>query len=228
MEKHIMKPKFKNISLAIAALFAAQLSADVASAAPPLSVLGTWNIQANQTSGQLTVTFQGSAGTCRALGGTAFGQTMTGVYCPSTGRIQFLRLNSILRAAQVFTGNVGDAVGGLPLRMAGTFFVQHPVSGFFGEYNFDASLTDHSQEVSSEAAINHVDQIGQGGNFLVTYFFSDSERTNLIGRCQTASPCTVAYCEGDTSRYREFEASSCDEPEPEPGPCDTLRPPPGC
>jgi hypothetical protein len=102
-------------------------------------VIGTWNLQANQASGQLVVANQGSTGACKAIGGTAFGNPMTGVYCPVTGRIQFLRLNLNLRAAQVFSGNVGDAVVGSPLRMAGTVFVQNPVAGFFGESNFDAN-----------------------------------------------------------------------------------------
>ena len=134
-----MKLKLKKACLAVATLVAAQLYADVASAAPPPSVVGNWSILANQTFGQVIVSHQGPAGTCRALGGTAFGQPMSGIYCPSTGRIQFLRLNGNNRVAQVFTGNVGDVVVGSPLNMAGTFMVQSPTSGFFGEYNFSAS-----------------------------------------------------------------------------------------
>jgi hypothetical protein len=138
--KSIRTAKFKKAGLGAATIVAAQLCAGIAFAAPPANVLGSWNLQANQTPGRLIVSNQGStAGPCTAIGGTAFGNPMTGVYCPATGRIQFLRLNLNLRAAQVFSGNVGDAVAGSPLRMAGTFFVQHPVAGFFGEYNFDAS-----------------------------------------------------------------------------------------
>jgi hypothetical protein len=138
--KSIRTAKFKKVCVAAVTMVAAQLCAGIASAAPPANVLGTWNLQANQASGPLIVSNQGvAAGTCKSIGGSAFGQPMNGVYCPVTGRIQFIRLNANLRAAQVFTGSLGDVVNGLPLRMAGTFFVQNPSSGFFGEFNFDAN-----------------------------------------------------------------------------------------
>jgi hypothetical protein len=41
---------------------------------------------------------------------------------------------------QVYTGNVGDAIAGLPLRMAGTFTSQNAaIGGALGDYSFNAN-----------------------------------------------------------------------------------------
>jgi hypothetical protein len=127
--------------LALAVAVAAQLVAATASAAPPVSVIGNWSILGNQSFGQLIVTAQGAAGTCRAIVGTAFANPMQGFYCPSTGRIQFLRKNPANNdTIQIYTGNVGDFVAGLPMRMAGTFTSQNTaIGGALGEYNFFAN-----------------------------------------------------------------------------------------
>ncbi len=120
---------------------ALQVSALAAFAAPPISILGNWSIVGNQSIGQLIITAQGAAGTCRAIAGTAFANPMQGIYCPATGRIQFLRKNAANNDTyQVYTGNVGDAVAGLPMRMAGTFTSQSAaLGGPLGEYNFFAN-----------------------------------------------------------------------------------------
>jgi hypothetical protein len=134
-----MTARFGKIYSASAAFIAIQLWAGAALAAPPASVVGNWSIQANQAAGQLIVSQESViTGTCKRIVGTAFAHPMHGIYCPSTGRIQFLRLNANQRVEQVYTGNVGDAVGGSPLRMAGTFTVTVLSAGFYGEYNFNA------------------------------------------------------------------------------------------
>lgn len=115
-------------------------SAVSAFAAPPINIVGNWSILGNQTFGQLIVTAQGAAGTCRAIVGSVYANPMQGIYCPATGRIQFLRKNPANGDTfQVFTGNVGDFIAGLPMRMAGTFTSQNTaIGGTLGEYNFSA------------------------------------------------------------------------------------------
>ncbi len=135
-----MTLKFRRTYVVRAALVAALSCSLAALAAPPASVVGNWSIQANQTAGQLIVSQQGNTpGPCRLIVGSVFARAMNGIYCPSSGRIQFMRLNQNQRVDQVYTGNVGDAIAGSPLRIGGTMTVTVPSAGFFGEYNFNAS-----------------------------------------------------------------------------------------
>lgn len=158
-----MTPRFNSGTVAIVALFAAQLFADVASAAAPSSGLLE---RSEQTDGALAP----SKTTCREAAPT-----------------------------QV-------ALGARPFTRAG---IVRTGSGL-----------RNAPGPSTDAAADRADQIGGGGGFfLVTWYFSDPEFTTVIGRCQTASPCTAAYCEGGMSPYRVSEGQSCQEPEPEPKPC---------
>lgn len=71
---------------------------------------------ANQNSPVLTITSQGVSGKCRPIGGTIVdadtgaNDIITGFYCPSSGRISFLRNNSTTNVTfQVFVGDLSDA-----------------------------------------------------------------------------------------------------------------------
>jgi hypothetical protein len=115
-----------------AALAAALLSGP-ARAAPPTSLVGTWNGFSNQTALQLVITSQGT-GPCRTVQGTMGSNPVSGFYCPRTGRLNLLRkLSPSNDTVQVYSGNVGDeaATG----RMSGTF-AAHPNGGTLGEYPF--------------------------------------------------------------------------------------------
>jgi hypothetical protein len=119
------------------------LSAGSAMAAWPTSVVGTWNAMANQSPLTLAITSQGTTGGCRAIAGTIAdtvgGQsnTIQGFYCPSSGRLQFLRNNSSTNDTfQVYTANV--SITGTHLYIGGTFAEDQQV-GALGEYNFSAS-----------------------------------------------------------------------------------------
>jgi hypothetical protein len=113
-------------------------------AVPPGNVVGVWNGIGNQTPIRVTITAQGVAGTCRAISGAmqnvpaGGASTVSGWYCPATGRISFQRrVPATNDAIQAYLGNVGDdaAVD----RMAGTF-TAYPVpagGGVPGEYNFN-------------------------------------------------------------------------------------------
>src|SRR5262249_47268349 len=77
-------------------------------AVPPASIVGTWNGFSNQSAVQLVITSQGT-GICRAVVGTMTGSTVSGFYCPRTGRVSLLRkIPATNDTAQTYTGNVGD------------------------------------------------------------------------------------------------------------------------
>jgi hypothetical protein len=118
---------------------AVTLGAVGASAAPPASVVGNWSVIANQTAGVLVITIQTPApDTCRRIAGTIYGNPIEGFYCPTTGRIHFVRKNAATNdTIQSYLGNVGDdaAID----RMAGTFVVTSQGGGVLREFNFQAS-----------------------------------------------------------------------------------------
>ncbi|HTZ71582.1 MAG TPA: hypothetical protein VMB71_13085 [Acetobacteraceae bacterium] len=130
--------------LSLLAASALSLAATAANAASPwpANVVGTWNADANQHSLSIKVTSQASSGECRQLAGsitdTGTGATggLLGFYCPSTGRISFLRTTSGSNAAfQNYSGNV--AMKGRARLMAGVFS-ENATPVFVGEYGFYA------------------------------------------------------------------------------------------
>jgi hypothetical protein len=116
----------------------------LAGAAPrPASVVGTWTGVGNLTAVQVVITAQGTTGTCKAITGTMnnlpFGgaSNIQGFYCPSTGRIGFVRKDPTTNVTfQTYSGNLSNTA--TTLRMAGVFAELAQV-GQLGEYNF--SLT---------------------------------------------------------------------------------------
>jgi hypothetical protein len=104
----------------------------------PTSVLGTWSVTGNHTSGKLIITSQGS-GQCQPISGTILSDPMHGFYCPQSGRIHFLRTPVNIGATQDYTGNLSQASVGLPLLIGGTFASDGPGGGSLGEYNWNAS-----------------------------------------------------------------------------------------
>jgi hypothetical protein len=106
----------------------------------PQSVVGTWNVHANQHTLTLRISSQGTTGNCRAIYGTlqnvgeSTHSNVEGFYCPCSGRISFLRKDPTNNDTfQTWTGNLSDP--GLTIYMAGTF-----TSPSFnrGEYDFFA------------------------------------------------------------------------------------------
>jgi hypothetical protein len=130
-----MKTLFLGVSLASLAFVTNIAFAD----GWPASVLGTWSVTANHTSGTLRITTQDSTGDCRFISGEIFGNPMHGFYCPQSGRIHFLRKNSNGATIQDYTGNLSQVLAGSPLLMAGTWASD---GGSFGEYNWSASASN--------------------------------------------------------------------------------------
>lgn len=126
------------------ALTAAALLSDVATAAPPANVVGTWTLLADQTYTTLDITNQGAGGpggsTCRVILGSLGIAPIMGYYCPATGRIHVLHNNLATGATvRTFTGSVTAATASAPAQMAGTFNVVNVAFGPYGEYPFSAS-----------------------------------------------------------------------------------------
>ena len=105
-------------------------------AAYPTSVVGNWAVRANQTPGNMNITFQSTAaGPCKLIQGNIFGSPITGFYCPNTGRIQFLRKDAANNdTIQVYSANLTSA--GSIQYMGGSF---GSFDAGFGEYSFFAS-----------------------------------------------------------------------------------------
>jgi hypothetical protein len=126
------------------------LSAHAAHASSwPASVVGTWNMQADQNSPVLTITSQGSSGKCRSIDGTMVdaatgaNDIITGFYCPSSGRISFLRSASSNDVTyQVYIGNLSDVpTKGNERLMGGTFMEETGPATILGEYEWFAQLS---------------------------------------------------------------------------------------
>lgn len=111
------------------------LSSQIASADGwPTSVVGTWNVRANQTVGTMHITFQSPVGNCRQILGDIFGNPIQGFYCPFSGRIHFLRKDGANNdTIQDYSANLSQ--NGATNFMTGLFASD---GGSFGEYSFTA------------------------------------------------------------------------------------------
>ena len=139
-----MNSSLKTFTFAVAT--ATLLAAGTASAAPPASLGNTvWTALINRDVVQFTITSQSGPGapgaaTCRIINGTFGVASIRGIYCPSTGRFQFVHRNADNQnTVRVFTGNLSDDVPGQAVFMAGTVTVLDAAFGDLGEYNFFAA-----------------------------------------------------------------------------------------
>jgi hypothetical protein len=122
------------IATLVAAVMALGLFAGSAMAAAyPTSVGGTWRVQANQSTGSLIITTEGTIGPCRSISGTLFGDNIVGFYCKNTGRFNFVRNDINGVTFQVYSGNVSMRASNV--YMGGIF---SSVLSAQGEYNFSA------------------------------------------------------------------------------------------
>ncbi|MFN6528546.1 hypothetical protein [Nostoc sp. ChiSLP03a] len=105
----------------------------------PTSVAGTWSVVGNQSSGSLVITQPASALNCKPISGSIFGNAIEGFYCPSSGRIAFVRKSSSNFPYQYYQGNLSQTDS--TLRIGGSFsaFLSNGIGGSLGEYNFSAS-----------------------------------------------------------------------------------------
>jgi hypothetical protein len=122
----------------VAASFAAGSSAQ---AQPwPASVVGLWDVFANQSHLKLAIRTQG-VGVCAPISGSianvgGAAENIQGFYCPGSGRISFQRKNvSTNDTFQTWTGNLSDP--GAHLLIGGTF--TQGVAPNVGEYGFYAT-----------------------------------------------------------------------------------------
>jgi hypothetical protein len=107
----------------------------------PASVVGVWDVRANQSHLTLTIRTQAVAGVCKAITGLIQNvgvppiDKIQGFYCPGSGRISFQRITAATNDTyQTWTGNLSDP--GARLLIGGTF-TQNP-GGNIGEYGFYA------------------------------------------------------------------------------------------
>jgi hypothetical protein len=127
-------------------LAAGAISASAAMAAPPATVVGTWDVvlEANQTA-VLIITNQGGPGApgatrCRTILGTIGIAPVKGTYCPDSGQFFLLHNNvSSGKTVRTFQGVAAeDAVTG-DMQIAGSFQVLISAFGDLGEYPFSAT-----------------------------------------------------------------------------------------
>lgn len=135
-----------NSTIAFAVVAAASLASGAASAAPPADLEDTtWTVQVDGHADQLVITDQYGPGgpggsTCLKITGEIGIAPIQGIYCPSSGNIQFLHRNLFSGVTvRVFTGKVLDAVLDQPLSMEGTMTTLNEGFGPFGFFEFSAT-----------------------------------------------------------------------------------------
>ncbi|MCC5606338.1 hypothetical protein LC612_05950 [Nostoc sp. CHAB 5834] len=97
----------------------------------PTSVVGNWSVNANNSTGILSITNQAPTGNCRAISGSIFGNPLIrGFYCPFSGRINFIRQSG--NSFQVYSGNISQNAS--TVRIGGLFtdYSQPGEYSFFG------------------------------------------------------------------------------------------------
>ena len=133
----------EGINHAAVSLFCA-IGADIAVASQwPASIVGVWDVFANNAHLTLRIRTQSAVGACPQILGTINDiggprQPIQGFYCPNSGRISFLRKSETNNQTfQVWTGNLSFA-SVVPQRIGGTFAEYNSVA-LLGEYDFLAS-----------------------------------------------------------------------------------------
>ena len=132
-----MKFKLRNMVIGGLAIAGAGLAAQPAAADGwPTSVKGTWQINANNSTGTLVISTQSAATTkqCRKITGNLLGSPMVGFYCINSGRIVFQRLASGI-VIQVYSANLSQGTNATPgTVMGGSYAAFQDFQ--YGEYNF--------------------------------------------------------------------------------------------
>jgi len=97
----------------------------------PTSVVGDWSINADNYTGILSITNQATTGNCRTISGSIFGDSLTGFYCPYSGRINFIRRR--INFTQVYSANISQT-NASTVTMGGLFtdYDQPGEYSFFG------------------------------------------------------------------------------------------------
>lgn len=131
MPKKLVTANFKQ-GTAIAVCFGSVLWGGAAYADGwQTSVAGNWSVVASQTTGTLSITQPASTSNCRSISGSIFGNPIQGFYCPTSGRLVFVRKNDSGITFQYYQGNLSQT--GNTLRIGGSF---SNLSQDFGEYSF--------------------------------------------------------------------------------------------
>jgi hypothetical protein len=140
---HIEGVKVMKFAIAGALTLALSASSALAASPYPSSVIGTWNMNANQSTLTLSITKQKGPSPCKNITGTLNDSVngpadITGFYCPESGRISFLREDPTSKNTyQTWTGNL--SYPGSNTYMAGEFAQE--VGGTPGEYDFFGMLS---------------------------------------------------------------------------------------
>jgi len=136
----------KKLLCGLAAVSASLLMSGAASAATfPPNVVADWALFANQVLLDMTITSQGTTGTCPQIAGSIGTEppdgpreAIVGYYCPSTGLISFLRNSSANGATyQVYTGQISSAPQ-LSSSLLGGSFASFEGGNHNGPYQFFA------------------------------------------------------------------------------------------
>ena len=88
----------------------------------------------NQSAHTINISSQGTISWCKKIAGTISTDKIQGFYCPTTGRIVFLRIYAVSNdTSQVYDGNLAEV--GATDRMGGTFAEM----SWSGEFSWIAS-----------------------------------------------------------------------------------------
>ena len=134
-----MKISLRNMVIGGLAIAGAGLAAQPAAADGwPTSVKGTWQINANNSTGTLVISTQSTATTqqCQKITGSLFDSNMKGFYCINSGRIVFERIAS--GVIQVYSANLSSSPNATPGTQMGGSYASFQDSQY-GEYNFFAT-----------------------------------------------------------------------------------------
>jgi hypothetical protein len=139
LRKHLL-----SLPIALPMALATLVAASPATAAPPESVRGLWDILTGNGYTTLDISAQGGAGApgaseCRHINGFIDIAEIRGFYCPKSGRIHFIHYNYTTDVpVRTFTGAVSVDQSGA-MHMAGTYNVLAIAFGNLGEYPFSAN-----------------------------------------------------------------------------------------
>ncbi|PNG27390.1 hypothetical protein CR492_00070 [Methylocella silvestris] len=133
-------PMRNAIALAFASAIAL-VSVNASAATWPTSVVGVWHGYANTSDVVFTLITQKPTGKCPIVFGALTDNTykttgtLTGFYCPGSGRIVLLRKDGAGHVFQSFRGNLGQSSGNMTTLLTGRF-VNYGQQAAFVEWPF--------------------------------------------------------------------------------------------